>query len=467
MGIFVNNLRELKKYRFKLYSIVQERPDFNENVEVFSAKNGSKAVRVEYYENGQKKLATLHSTYNPEREGMSFAQEVLAEKAKIYWIYGFGFGYHIESICRGLPADSLLVVFEQRVDVFGKALSSRDLTDLIKNPNIRLIVNSDHRILAKELAKLISNNEDVRFTCHLPSVNILSNKIEDFKFFLLDLNLRKSISPEVLQSLEGNSVENRANIKQNVGLFFNKFRDMPIIIVCAGPSLDKNIMLLKDLENKALIMCVGKALKPLLNRGIMPHFIISIDPGEETYEQIRGLEGLDIPLILLATGCSIIGVKYLGPKFIACQYEEYLDPGQQEYLIKTGGSVSTTALDIAIRMGCSPIIFIGQDLAYTSNKHHCENSVHESLGVNYLKNMRMVMGWEGREIPTTLGMISFNKWVQNRVREEHDIIFINATEGGALINGFQHITFRETIKKYLHREHRHDKVIRDIISSTN
>lgn len=465
MDFLDRNLKELEKWRPELAALVQEIPNPGDDIEVFTSKDGSKSIRVKYSESGQTKLVTLHSAYNPEREGSSFAQEVLLEKAEIYWVYGFGFGYHIESICSELPAGSLLVVFEQRVDIFGEALRSRDFTGLISNPNIRLIVNSDYRFLAKELVKLITDNENVRLSCHVPSINILSDKTGDFKFFLLEINLRKSISSEVIQSLEGNSVENRANIKHNVGLFFNKFKDIPAVIVCAGPSLDKNIMLLKDLENKALIMCVGKALKPLLNRGIRPHFIISIDPGEETYEQIRGLEGLDIPLILLATGCSIMGAKYQGPKFIACQYEDYLNPGQQEYVVKTGGSVSTTGFDIAIRMGCNPIIFIGQDLAYTSNKHHCENSVHDSSGIKYLKNMRFVKGWDGQEIPATLGMISFNKWIQNRAREEQNTTFINATEGGARIDGFKHISFQETIKYYLKESLDIQYIINEVICS--
>jgi len=112
--------------------------------------------------------------------------------------------------------------------------------------------------------------------------------------------------------LRNNAKENLKLNSPNVGIFFDKFKDVPIIIVSTGPSLDKNIDLLKEAKGRALIISAGSALRPLLMRNIKPDFFAIIDPQDITYNQIKGYENIGIPFIYLVTAASYTVSRYLG-----------------------------------------------------------------------------------------------------------------------------------------------------------
>ena len=62
----------------------------------------------------------------------------------------------------------------------------------------------------------------------------------------------------------------------------NIFPQVPVILVSAGPSLDKNIGFIKSARNQIIVITVATALKPLLKNNIAPDFVIAIDPNDET-----------------------------------------------------------------------------------------------------------------------------------------------------------------------------------------
>jgi hypothetical protein len=81
-----------------------------------------------------------------------------------------------------------------------------------------------------------------------------------------------------------NIIDNWQNILTTPGIhdLKNKLTGKPALIVSAGPSLDKNIALLKNAVGKALIVSVDTALTPLMEAGIRPDFVLSIDPDIST-----------------------------------------------------------------------------------------------------------------------------------------------------------------------------------------
>lgn len=462
INILEKNIALLKKHHPEQYKKIINYKKPNSRYEVLDTRSGEKTIKVNFSEENQKKTIYLHSKFNPIKEGEMFAQENMKDQKDINILYGFGMGYHVQFMSNFLNDQSKLIIFDLNLDIFVDSLQYRDFSDVLIKDNVKLFISDRLEDISDHFVELLHTYTNINFVMHVPSITSI-NGDEDFKFLLQDLNLRKSISSHYVDLLKVNYLTNLGNIKRNVGEFFNKFISIPIIIVCAGPSLDKNKHLLKGLENKALIICVGEALKTMVAIGIYPHIIITIDPNEITYKQIESLENLDIPFILLATAAAINSEKYKGPKFIACQSEKYLSEDKAEYLVETGGSVSTTALDIAIRMGGNPVIFVGQDLAYTDNKHHCLGSSHENVETKHLKNMRIVKNYLGEELPTTLGMLSFKRWIQKRVSREQQITFINATEGGAFIEGFKHMSFEEVIYNYLNINYEISRAVKDVL----
>jgi hypothetical protein len=465
MNFMDKNLVLLKENHPQLFQMVTSLSLISKRLEILETKSSDNTVRVSVKEYGRQKRLFIHSSFNPMIEGHRFALENMGEQKKVNLLYGFGLGYHVLYMVELLKPGNRLIVFDLNLDIFYQALKLNNLSDILACKDIKLFISDNINYISSNLARVIENSEDLNIITHVPSLTATDERYDELKYILQEVNLRKSVSLEYRDLLQTNFHRNRQNIKHNIGAFFEKFKDIPIIIVCAGPSLDKNKHLLKGLEDRALIICVGHALKSLLKINVKPHFIITIDPAPIVYKQIEGLEDLDIPFILMATAAPENGEKYRGPKFMACQHPNYLKSEESGFLIKTGGSVSTAALDIAIRMAGNPIIFIGQDLAYSSDKHHCEDSFRENVSIKPLDTMRKVKGWGNEDIPTNLGMVSFNRWIQNRIRDERGITFINATEGGAFIDGLMHMPFAEVIKHYLTKPHNIKQKLDEILSA--
>ncbi len=149
---------------------------------------------------------------------------------------------------------------------------------------------------------------------------------------------------------------------------FNKFEGIPVVIVSAGPSLNKNIHLIKKLKGKAVILCVGTAYRALKRHAIKPDFIVSFDGGIANYRQFEKLEFGDIPLIYDPVIYPDIIKEYDGPMVTAnisnsflVWLEKQLDFEAGDLLV--GPSVANVTYDLARKIGGNPIIFTAQDLA--------------------------------------------------------------------------------------------------------
>ena len=146
--------------------------------------------------------------------------------------------------------------------------------------------------------------------------------------------------------------------------FENKF-DIPAVIVSAGPSLTQELEKLKQLYNKALIICAGSAAPVLLKNNITPHLIVSLDGGFENYDHFKDINYDNIPLFYWPINHYKIQENYRGAKVIfqGSQgsdnwYNELI--GFEPGIIRTGPSVANAALDIACKLTSGPICFIGR-----------------------------------------------------------------------------------------------------------
>src|SRR5690606_28411622 len=111
-----------------------------------------------------------------------------------------------------------------------------------------------------------------------------------------------------------------------------------------------------------------------------------------------------------------------------------------------GASVANASLAIAAYLGCNPIIFLGQDLAYTDGKHHAD-----SCGGTTLKeddDLIEVEGIDGNKVFTNSVWHTFLMWMEKFIIHNPNKTYIDATEGGAKIHGTDIIPLRQAIEKY-------------------
>ena len=106
-------------------------------------------------------------------------------------------------------------------------------------------------------------------------------------------------------------------------------------------------------------------------------------------------------------------------------------------LVNTGGSVSTTALDVCIGLGCRKVICLGLDLAYTGNRTHAEGTLSDDE-ISETQDMPMVKSVSGDMIPTSLNLSCYHKWIEHRIADERRVEFVNVSDG-AYIEGMKNV----------------------------
>lgn len=389
---------------------------------------------------GERKIF-LYSKYDPRKDSMAFAESVFSEGSKNYFIYGLGLGYHIQELINLIDMEDYHIYIAE----CNKVILSK-YNDLIKNPNVTIIpinnIKEDYNILVRLLAI-----EGIRVGIHKPSLSIMSDEFKELRYLLEEFTMVKETMERNLNVLDENFNENIKNYDYNVDMLFDRYIGKPIYIVSAGPSLDKNIGELARVGDDGIILCVGRAVRTLLNACIIPDYIIITDPNKGLYNwQLKDLD-LSVPIIVLSTCDKGLMMEYAGDKYIALQ-EGYL-PAESyarennHKMVRTGGSVATTALDVAIRMGGNPIIFVGQDLGFTGNKSHSKDTFSRDISNNH--GLRDVEDVNGDIIQTSKNLYIYLRWIQNRIREEKSIDFIDATEGGARIDGTRVLKLKDVM----------------------
>ena len=119
--------------------------------------------------------------------------------------------------------------------------------------------------------------------------------------------------------------------------------------------------------------------------------------------------------------------------------------------VATGGSVATDAFSLLYKIGLKTIILVGQDLALTGNKTHADGTFEEKMPEIDTKDYEWVEGNIEEKVPTRTDFHVFLNWYVRSIKEckEHVEGFrvINATEGGAKIEGTEVMTLKDAIKQ--------------------
>ena len=424
----------------------------------------------------------IHSTVNPTAEGRNFAQEYYRIEYNSYIVLGIGLGYHVKELLNMYAPQ--IIVAESDINMLMLALMNMEFEEL-EDGRLQIIYDKDYT----ELATYITGERDEKMVIYAPELknamkineqqlSILSdvkseNDISDIlkeellkkKSIYEKLLKKKRIYEKIKQvfiresSVRNNEKRMNLNFKYNIANCIHyvdeiedRFKGKKVIIVAAGPSLDKNVAQLKTIDRKTdeyVILAVGTVYKKLLNMGIKPDYVIIIEANENIISQISGVEDTEVPLLILSTAYRELARKYQGKKYLIDQYEyDHAEHHAQKYgykLYSTGGSVTTTATSVAITLGARTIIFIGFDLSYPDGISHADGT----LGKKKLDTTGFVgvESIDGTIVYATNVFIIYRNWIENEIKKHLDIEFIDATEGGAKIAGTKIMSLENALKK--------------------
>lgn len=361
-----------------------------------------------------------------------------------------------------------ILVIEKNPYIMKYIFLRNDLTDLIENPKF-VISCGQEQILEATMKVCMGGRWD----------NLVQNlKVIATANYVLYPEFKKNtiqrVTRNILMAISslGNSLEDVMNGMENcyqnvdacieangISQLRDKFKGCPGIVVGGGPSLDKNVELLKEAEGKAVIITTDAAYRACERIGIKPDAIASIERDKPTYDYFYKDKIFDKDMVL-------VGPNLLWPDI----FKEY--PGKKVVMKKTisgpegwwgnffpmtehmqmGFSCSNVAHGVLEAMGCNPIIFIGQDLAYTGNKKHSEDAKYfENNQLEEEEKEQNDKFWVediyGDKVLTSDVFNLFRQCIEDRIFKGSTTV-IDATEGGAKINGSEIMTFREAIDKY-------------------
>lgn len=398
----------------------------------------------------------LHSHYDPGEEARLWAAAVEAPQRGLLVVLGVGLGYHVEQLAERFPHARILAVE-----------ATRELCELARAARGEKLSAFGNVVVAGPdeaegtLLRLVSlwKLQNVHFLIYRPVYEFFKAELEAVYNRLLrlyhTLHLDRATAISFGELWVSNLLRNIPVVACSPGVknLYGPFAGRPGVIVAAGPSLDKNIHLLPEVKNKALILATGTALKAILRVGVEPDLVVTIDPTEANYRHFQGVRVPGAALVFEPRGHYRIAAEFSGPTFVGpadgCGWLNDVC-GEDLGLVWSAGSVANVAFSVAYLMGLNPIIFIGQDLAYGDGCTHSRLLDHqEPVDWEKRDGFIPVEGNLGGIVYTKSTWLSFREWFERVFAAIHDRTIINATEGGARIRGTRVMTFREALRDYV------------------
>ncbi|MFZ5639692.1 MAG: motility associated factor glycosyltransferase family protein [Bacillota bacterium] len=442
-----------------------------EEMKVIPIKTKSGAITFQIEKDGR--TVFLHSKYDPEKEARQFICSKKIKDGDTVVVYGFGLGYHIKESLNCIGENGRAFVIEPNVGLFKYALKYVNLNIFLSDKRLKIILENNLGAISKKLAGLMEEvqKKNGHLLVHRPSLEITPDYADFLKQLLLEWQVKQDTLIKFAGQLEENLIQNMDLIRRLPGAarILHTINNIPVLLVAAGPSLDKSIEYIRAIQDRCLVFSVGTALKPLLMHGITPDLVIITDPHPIVVKQIEGVS-TKAPLIAFPTVHPAVLAEYPGLKLIACQQGvdaiEKMAEETGEELISTGGSVITAALDIAIRMGCNPVLFAGLDLGYVRGKTHAAGTMHEGLVIKDDLHLQEIPNNQKSTIKAPVNFNIFRKWIEDRIRKTGgEVKFFNMSAEGAVIKGAPYMTWDE-IKDFLQADQKPVKELLYKICST-
>lgn len=461
-AVFQANLAVLKHRFPELYNLVSHHEPVFDG-EVIASANGMANLRYRL-ENGANFLA--YDNEDPTKS-VDMHLAIIPEDAMGVAVFiGMGLGYGPFVVSQRRPDLVKIVIVEPSVDVFCLALRSVDLRQLLESPKLHLYIGEvDFQRMELELAREVSI-ADTYILKHQPAFTWRSDLYETVDQRVFQLLNKINTMGSTTRSFGKLFVKNRlANLTQirfatNTDVLKGVFKGVPALLVAAGPSLDMSIPDIRRAKGRCIIFAVDSALPTLLKHEIVPDFISSLDMETPNFEKVAPFLSEKFSGSLAIT----LKVSSLIPKRFPVQHIFYAfnEDLPHMWMIKQLGikyllppllSVAHLSMGLAHLMEASPIVLVGQDLAYTKavGSDHASGVIFHEKGLPKDKEIFYVRSIAGDEVPTDRGLLSLKKQFEEIVAVS-PVPVINATAMGAHIEGTEVMPLSAVIDRFMTRE---------------
>ncbi|EGD3540311.1 motility associated factor glycosyltransferase family protein, partial [Campylobacter jejuni] len=436
-------------------------------------KNDFKILQNENGINFIKDDITLYKNPNQELlENLTLFQNKY-KKYPVLFFYGFGNGMFYKALCEN-KNHKHIIVFEDELEILTLALHLFDFTKELKDE--KLILFHTLSITTAQLTTLfmyeyiqksvkifnlfIHSDFYLKFYTH--QIQELNKKlIENIRFIVL----AKGNDP--YDSIIGiKHMLNNLPKLLNHGIFQNFLKERKqkvknAIIVSTGPSLTKQLPLLKKYANKAAIFCADSAYPILAKHDIKPDYVCMLER-DDIVSKCFDNDFKEFDKGILFILASVVHKEVI----------EFLERNNREYMlvhrplhfavslnlkefgyIGVGASVANMAYELAASLRHENIIFIGQDLAYAEDgSSHPREHIYGNKGEKIRGEVYTLAYGGEKQVRTQLTWNLFRQAFEKDIfwaKEKLKINTYNCTEGGARIEGTIEKPFKETCEALL------------------
>lgn len=426
---------------------------------------------------------SLASRYDPMAEAAKLVEPIDPSKHAAAVVLGVGLGYHVAKAAELLGTDkSVILIFEPDLAQLRAVLEKIDHTRWLGRPNV---IFADSRMDRAALLGRIERygsimTQGLVLVTHPPTRQLHGKAVNTFSRMVTELlaYFRTNVATALV-----NSTRTIRNLTQNIAHYaggadtnelHNAARGYPAVCVGAGPSLAKNIDLLRDpaVRRNVVVISAQTTLKPLLDRGIRPDYVTALDYHEISKRFYEGLPRLDDdpPVTLVAEPKAHRSILDSFPGPIRITQNKFLDRCLGDLArpivpIQTGATVAHLSFYLAQHLGCDPIMFIGQDLGFSDGLYYCPGTaIHDVWApelnafntvemmewqriVRHRGNLQRLRDIHDRPIFSDEQMLTYLKQFERDFSRAEQII-IDATEGGMPKEHTTRMTLADALAQY-------------------
>ena len=391
----------------------------------------------------------IHGPEDPLDQARGWIPGQVPPRAGLVAVLGLGLGYHLEALMERRPEAKVLVWeplagVEEVFQVHG----SQRARELVESGRVRVVDNLIQ--LRSELGRsYIYGPGWLELAALIPPgyQRLLPQAAQELNRAVEQLILRRRSN---LRTILRGRDQALANLSQNLTRVLNlpeataaqgALAGRPAVVAAAGPSLDKNLEVLKAGQGKVALISVGTVFKRLVTEGIRPDAVVMIEPRDRS-AQVAGEKALDSTILAAS---SLGHPAHLAQESLATAVfhpEPWIASLVGDWpAVPDGGNVASAGFTLALLWGCEPIILVGQDLAYEEGRRYSKGAKSAENEPEEEEELTPLPGHGGRTVFASSELISYLSWYEESAaylaRARPELRLINATEGGAIIPGFK------------------------------
>lgn len=414
---------------------------------VESARNGSPTLLVA----GR----YVHSRHAPEREAARSMEPVARREPPAVVILGAGLGYQADYLIEHTLL-TRVIVFEP--DPALSRVARRSGRPLFDETNPRFVLVSSVDQLVDMLPQHAAEGfEVVDLPGRTAGDPIFDRAREALRAFADRLDINRNTLQRFGRLWVRNLCRNLEHLAAGRGVaeLAGSLSGIPALLLAAGPTLDEVLPALPALAERAVVIAVDTAVAPALRAGVEPDFAVVVDP---QYWNARHLDRIKAPRTLLVSEGSAHprGFRAFEPPYYFCS--SVFPLGHAFETVKgrfgslgAGGSVSTSAWDLARSLGAHTVFAAGLDLGFPDARTHCRGSYFEELALRLADRLRpaeqVVFGYltganptpvpanDGGTVLSDRRMAVYRTWFASQLRSPTAPATAILTRGGAVVEG--------------------------------